>query len=185
MNQPTPLPDVRQKQAPLRARYRESAESAWIVDRADCDAADLADPVHGTVRFGTASVARLNYAVHEALGGPHDAPTPGDLLCAALASCQESSLRMVAHAYGVELTRLQVQVHAGADVRGTLGMDRQVPVGFQTMRVQVQLEAAPGTDAARLRRMLLAAERACVVLHTLRSGVAVELDTSGARTPAI
>jgi uncharacterized OsmC-like protein len=69
-----------------------------------------------------------------AVGGPHDAPTPGDMLCAALAACQDSSIRMVANLYSIELKFLQVCVEADVDVRGTLAVDENVPVVFQSMR---------------------------------------------------
>ncbi len=59
--------------------------------------------------------------VHRAVGGPHDMPTPGDLLCAALASCQDSAVRMVANRLGVEILALEVRVTAQVDVRGALG----------------------------------------------------------------
>jgi hypothetical protein len=77
--------------------------------------------------------------VHRAVGGPHDAPTPGDILCAALAACQDSTVRMVANLMGVELEFLEVEVTADADVRGALAIDMQVPVGFQSMRCDVLL----------------------------------------------
>ncbi len=167
------LVSVRERQAPLRHDYRQDAGRAWVVDRARVDAVDLHDPFHGSVRFGGRSAAQVDFGVHGALGGPHDGPVPGDLLCAALASCQESSLRMVANVFGVQLTALRIDVLAGVDVRGTLGMNPQVPVGFQWLQVDVFLRAAPGTPPQRLGQVLKAAERACVVLQTLRAGLPV------------
>ena len=167
--------DVRNRQAPLRARYRSLPDSASVVDHASITSTALHDPLHGTVRAGSTAVAEIAFAVHHAIGGLHDAPVPGDLLCAALASCQESSLRMVANVYGIVIEELSVQVHARVDVRGTLGMNRAVPVGFQSIDVQVLLRAAEGTSSARLRQCCRAAERACVVLQTLRSGIPVHL----------
>jgi uncharacterized OsmC-like protein len=175
--------DVRERQAPLRARYRALPEQAMVVDHASIVSADLGDPLHGRVRTGSSSVADIAFAVHQAIGGLHDAPVPGDLLCAALASCQESSLRMVANVYGVVLEELSVEVHAHVDVRGTLGMNPAVPVGFQAIGVHVRLRAAPGTPPARLRQCCRAAERACVVLQTLRSGVPVDLVLDGGLQP--
>lgn len=67
--------------------------------------------------------------MHRAVGGPYDAPCPGDILYAALAACQESSIRMGANLLGVELASLTVEVAAEVDIRGALGMDSQVPVG--------------------------------------------------------
>jgi hypothetical protein len=70
---------------------------------------------------------------------------------------------------------LEVDVCADVDVRGTLVVDRAVPVGFQTMRCQVTIPAAEGTDPGLLEKLLAAAEYSCVNLQTLRSGVVVEL----------
>lgn len=162
---------VRERQSALRAGYRRDPAGAWVLDHAHIAAADLHDPFHGRVRFGSAAQGEAGYSVHGALGGPHDGPVPGDLLCAALASCQESALRMVADVYGVRLTELRIDVQAAVDVRGTLGMAPGVPVGFQSLQVAVRLRAAPDTDPQRLRQVVKAAERACVVLQTLRAGV--------------
>jgi uncharacterized OsmC-like protein len=173
MSNAVQAPMVRERQAPLRSIYREEAARAWVVDHASIESRDLEDPFHGTVRFGSVSTAEAAYAVHGALGGVHDGPVPGDLLCAALASCQESSVRMVSNVFGVRLTELKVDVQAGVDVRGTLGMDPKVPVGFQWFRVDVRLRAGSGTPADRLRQVIKAAERSCVVLQTLRLAVPV------------
>ncbi len=171
----TPTTDVRARQAPLRERYRQQPAAALVVDHASIVSENLHDPLHGQVRAGSTAQADIGFAVHHAIGGLHDAPVPGDLLCAALASCQESSLRMVANVYGVQITALSVQVDAEVDVRGTLGMSPKVPVAFQALRVAVRLRFAPDTPAQRIQQVCRAAERACVVLQTLRAGVPVTL----------
>lgn len=171
---PAPV-DVRARQAALRARYREDPSAAAVVDQASASGQRLHDPLHGRVRIGGHAATDFDYAVHHALGGPHDAPVPGDLLCAALASCQESSLRMAASAYGVRLEALSVRVRGEVDLRGTLGMDARVPVAFQALHVEVCLRAAAGTPPQRLQQLCRAAERVCVVLQTLRSGVPVSM----------
>ena len=105
--------------------------------------------------------------VHRAVGGLHDAPTPGDILCAALAACQDSAVRMVANRLGVEIINLEVQVTAQVDVRGALGMDAEVPVGFQSMTCDIELQVKEGTPP-KLREVLeSAAQRCCVVQQTL------------------
>ena len=120
------------------------------------------------------ALARAHDGVHAAVGGPHDAPTPGDLLCAALAACLDSTLRMVANLLGVELESLQVTVTGDVDVRGTLVVDREVPVGFQAMRCQVALRPRAGTDPALAARLEAAAEHSYVVLQTLRRPPTIE-----------
>lgn len=171
---------VRERQAPLRQRYRGAPAEAWVTDLAETRGEDLGDPLHGRVQFGSRVTTSVAYAVHAAIGGSHDAPVPGDLLCAALASCHESSFRMVADVFGVQLDELRVSVEADVDVRGTLGLDPKVPVGFQAMRVRVQLRAAPATEPSRLRLLVNAAQRACVVLQTLRQGVPISVEVDAA-----
>lgn len=176
---------LRERQSSLRDSYRQDPTRAWVVDHASIDSVNLHDSFHGKVRFGSLSMAEVDFAVHGALGGPHDGPVPGDLLCAALASCQESSLRMVANALRVQLSELKVEVRASVDVRGTLGMDPSVPVGFQSLQVEVWLRAAAGTDPQRVKQVIKAAERSCVVLQTLRAGVPVSVSFDAGLEPDI
>jgi uncharacterized OsmC-like protein len=180
--QPASTAAVRDRQAPLRQLYRAAPAEAWVTDRAETGGEQLCDPLHGRVQFGSRVTASVAYAVHASIGGSHDAPVPGDLLCAALASCHESSFRMVADVFGVRLDELRVRVEADVDVRGTLGMDADVPVAFQAMRVSVQLRAAPGTEPSRLRLLVQAGQRACVVLQTLRRGVPVSVEVDAGAT---
>jgi uncharacterized OsmC-like protein len=112
--------------------------------------------------------------VHSALGGVHDAPTPGDILCAALAACQDSSVRMVANLLGVQLEFLEVSVSGDVDVRGTMMIDRTVPIGFQAMRCNVQMRVKAGTDPRLVGKLKAAAEQSCVVLQTLRAPPRIE-----------
>ena len=142
---------VNEVQTPLRAQYKSSPEAALVTDHARTTGGDPRDPFHATVEPMTGCGARVPVGVHRAVGGPHDAPTPGDILCAALASCQDSAVRMVANLLGVELDFLEVEVTADLDVRGTMAMDRQVPVGFQAMRCDVRLRAKEGTSSEVLK----------------------------------
>lgn len=176
-------PDVRALQAPLRLAYANAPSQAAVIDLAWTEGADNANPMSGRVHFGSHAASSVEYGVHRAIGGTHVAPVPGDLLCAALASCQESSLRMVANVLGVRLLKLRVDVRATVDVRGTLGMNAQIPVGFQYMQVNVSLQPAPDTHPLRVSQMIRAAERACVVLQTLRAGVPVTTEVGLSQTP--
>jgi uncharacterized OsmC-like protein len=110
----------------------------------------------------------------ERVGGLHDAPNPGELLCGALAACADGTVRMIANRLGIELERLEVAVNGELDVRGALAVNPNVRVGFDRLRLDVRLRAAPSTPGARLRQLANAADRLCVVLDTLRAGVAVE-----------
>jgi len=171
---------ARARQDPLRARYKEVAQDAWITDRARTVDGVKTDPFHGCVVPGSRDYGVVwPFGIHAAVGGDHDGPNPGDLLCAALASCLDSTIRIIADRLGITLTSLEVDVTANVDVRGTLVVDRQVPVGFQTMRCRVDCRAAPDTDAKLVQKLLEAAEQSCVNLQTLRAGVAVETSFHG------
>jgi len=167
---------VLERQAPLRAQYKEAPETAWITDCAKTTGDNLADPYHGKLLPGEGHNVKWGFGVHQAVGGLHDAPVPGDILCAALAACQESAIRMVANILDIDLTSLDVEVTADIDVRGTMAVEREVPVGFQSMRCQVNLKTAEGTDPKLVKKLVKGAEHCCVVLQTLRSGVAVETE---------
>lgn len=167
--------NVRDAQAPLRALYKTDPRAALVVDHGRTSGADARDPYHSSVEPLPGCGALVPISVHKALGGPHDAPTPGDLLCAALAACQDSSIRMVANLLGVELEFLEVNVAGDVDVRGTMMIDRNVPVGFLEMRCNVQMRAALGTDSRLLDKLKAAAEQSCVVLQTLRAPPRVDV----------
>ena len=159
---------VQDAQEPLRKAYKETPTLAMVTDHARTCGAVPADPFHSTVEPMDGCGVAVPVGVHRAVGGRHDAPTPGDLLCAALAACQDSAVRMVANRLGVEILALEVRVSAQVDVRGTLGMDANVPVGFQSMTCEVNLTVADGTPDKLLNSLQIAAERCCVVQQTLR-----------------
>lgn len=168
-------PSVRERQDPLRKRYKESNEPAWITDRGRAVGGVRTDPFHAHAVPGSQDYGvTWPIGIHSAVGGDHDGPNPGDLLCAALATCLDTTIRIIAERLGVGLLDLEVDVTGEIDVRGTLQVDRAVPVGFQRMRCAVSLHAAEGTDPVVVRRLVAAAEQCCVNLQTLRAGVPVE-----------
>lgn len=169
---------VRQRQDPLRERYRIAANEAWIRDHAHTVYDHAHDPFHGLVAPGEEREARWRFGIHRAVGGEHDLPNPGDMLCAALASCLDTTLRMIADRLNIRIESLEVAATAHVDVRGTLVVDRAVPVGFQRTECRVHLRPASGVDPAKLQKLIAAAEHSCVVLQTLRNGVAVETQFS-------
>lgn len=116
------------------------------------------------------------FGVHRAVGAFHDAPVPGDILCAALATCLDSTIRLIADRLGVAREGLEVEVTADVDVRGTLVVRRDVPVGIRSMRCHVDIQPAEDTDPKLVKKLLRGAEYSCVDLHTLRNGVPVEAD---------
>ncbi len=158
---------VQDAQAPLRVLYKQRPVLAMVTDHARTCGTDPSDPFHSTVEPMDECGVSVPIGVHRAVGGLHDAPTPGDLLCAALAACQDSAIRMVANRLAIELLALEVRVTAQVDVRGALGMEAEVPVGFQSMTCDIYMKAKDGTSPKLLESLHAAAQRCCVVQQTL------------------
>ncbi|MBW2190128.1 MAG: OsmC family peroxiredoxin [Deltaproteobacteria bacterium] len=158
--------------------YRKHPECAMIQDGARTVQTRYApgDPLHSEVELGLGYGMKVPVGVHRALGGLHDFPNPGDILCSALAACADSTLRQIAGQLDVEITKLTITVAGDVDLRGTLCVSRETPVGFQQMNVRVDLELAPGTMPKLEAKLLAAAEHCCVVLQTLRNGVPVTVE---------
>jgi uncharacterized OsmC-like protein len=172
------------RQAPLRVAYAKDPQQALTHKSARTSANRVAacDPFHGEVEIGDGYDATLHFGLDRHVGGLNDAPNPGDLLCAALAACQDGAIRMVANLLGVELTTLEVEVSGELDVRGCLGVDAGVRVGFEALDCRVRLAAAEGTDPRRVDLLIDAAERCCVNLDSLRGGL--EVVTNAQATPS-
>ena len=135
---------VKQRQDPLRKQYRTAPDEARITDSAKTVMNGAEDPFHAAVVAGQEHDALWQVGIHRAVGGYHDLPNPGDILCAALASCFHSTLRMIADRLEIPIASLEVNTQADVDVRGTLLVDRSVPVGFQKIRCSVHVD--PGAN---------------------------------------
>src|SRR5207302_427401 len=109
-----------------------------------------------------------------AAGGVGDVPCSADLLLGALVACQEVTLRMVAAAMGIELQSVHIEASGTMDFRGTLGMSKDVRVGLTHIRCSTHVVVRDDGRPDRAARLLENAERYCVVLDTLRSGVPVQ-----------
>jgi uncharacterized OsmC-like protein len=166
--------NLRELQAPIKARYQDSPSDAKIELRVKSRGSDLSDPLHCAISPSAAPAVTWASGAHPGVGGVGDVPCSGDLLLGALAACQEITVRMVAAAMGIELEALEVEAIGELDLRGTLGMDRSVPVGFSSIRCESRVTVKDDGRPERAKRLLENAERYCVVLNTLRTGVAVE-----------
>lgn len=167
---------MRQRQRPLVRLYRQEPAAARIFDGA-CTVSGTNqqhDPVHGELSIGTSQPLRAPLSIHSAVGGDHDGPNPGDYLSAALVGCFNSTFRIVADRFGVELEELSVACKAEVDVRGTLCVSPDVPVAFQRMQLSVTARAA--TSPEMMQMLLATAEHCCVVYQTLRPGVRIDVD---------
>src|SRR5918911_2179001 len=166
--------DLRELQAPLKATYQEDPERAKITLRVKSRPSDLGDPLHCAIAPEAAPDVAWQSGAHPGVGGAGDVPCSGDLLLGALAACQEVTLRMVAAAMGIQIESLEVEAIGDLDLRGTLGMDREASVGFTRIRCESRVTIKDDGRPDRARRLLENAERYCVVLNTLRSGVPVQ-----------
>jgi uncharacterized OsmC-like protein len=166
--------DIRATQAPLRERYRDEPATAIQHLQVRGGGSDLADPIH--CESGPVQLPDVVWrsGAHAAVGGDGEAPCSGDLLLGALAACQEITLRMVAANMGIEISELRIDVEADWDARGTLAMGRESPVGIRGIRCRTRVTLAGDATGDRAERLLRSAERYCVVLDTLRTGVDVD-----------
>ncbi len=151
---------LRDAQAPLKQRYREDPDSALVT--LEADGSLDGDGIACSVQTGRAMVEA---GLHPATGGDGLSACSGDLLLEALVACAGVTLRAVATALDVPVRSGQVHAEGDIDFRGTLGVDRDAPVGFRTIRLTFHLE----TDApqATLDKLLELTERYCVVYQTL------------------
>ena len=166
--------NLRELQAPIKTRYQEQPDAARITLRVKSAASDLSDPLHCAVAPEAVSDVTWKSGAHPGVGGVGDVPCSGDLLLGALAACQEVTLRMVAAAMGIEIQSLEVEAIGELDLRGTLGMDRETPVGFSSIRCESRVSVKDDGRPERAKRLLENAERYCVVLNTLRNGLPIE-----------
>lgn len=173
---------LRDDQRALRKRYRADApEEARVTDSATSAAKAGDSPMWGAVQVGNSGFGvTVPVGVHRAVGGRHDLPVPGDILCAALVACVDTTIRIISNNLGVPLESLAVEVQADCDVRGTLLVDPSVRVGFEAMRVSVKVVGGPGVSSGQVEELLQLAERCCVVFQTLKHGVdvAFQLDVA-------
>jgi uncharacterized OsmC-like protein len=167
---------VAERQAPLRRAYLEDPESALSTKWAATGADDGTDTFHSVVEIGQGYGVSQRLGIDSKVGGDHDLPNPADLLCAALAACEDSAVRMIADLLGIRILDLRVEVTGDVDVRGALAIDRSVKVGFRSMDCRVYLRVPQDTESPRLAALRKQAEASCVNLDTLRSGVPITVD---------
>jgi uncharacterized OsmC-like protein len=173
---PASTVNLRELQAPIKARYLDHPEEALIECTARSLVSDLADPLHCEVGVDSDRAMVYRSGAHPGVGGAGDAPCSGDLLMAALLACQETTVRMVAAAMGIDLEELVITATARADLRGTLAMSKEAPVGMTGVDCQVRVKVRDDGRGERAQRLLENAEKYCIVLNTLRNGVDVRTD---------
>ena len=157
---------LRELQAPLKERYKKEPNAAVITLKAR---GSLDEGISCKVETGRAiAVAGL----HPATGGSGHELCSGDMLLEALVACAGVTMRAVSTAYGIDIKSGSVEAEGDLDFRGTLGVDKEAPVGFRSIRLTFNLD----TDASKenLDKLLATTERYCVVLQTIKKGVQAE-----------
>ena len=151
--------ELRSIQAPLKDRYRQTPDAALVTLKAQ---GRLGEGVSCKIETGKALVVA---GLHPATGGSGLGACSGDMLLEALVACAGVTLNAVATALGIELRDATLQAEGDLDFRGTLGVAKDAPVGFQDIRLKFTLD----TDASeeQLATLLRLTERYCVVYQTL------------------
>jgi uncharacterized OsmC-like protein len=153
--------DIRSLQKPLKEQYRNDPTSSRITLRAKGSQTDA--PVSCSVDLGRAI---YNAEAHKGVGGAGAGACSGDLLLGALAACAQITCQMVAAAMGIPTERIEVTVEGDMDLSGTLGISKEVQVGFESIRLHFDV-AAPGATPEQLRGLREKTEQYCVVMQTL------------------
>ena len=161
------IDDLRAAQAPLKERYRSEPEAALITLKAE---GRIGERVTCSIQTGRRLVEA---GLHPATGGTGAFACSGDMLLEALAACAGVTMAAVATAIGVNLRGGTVRAEGDLDFRGTLGVSKDAPVGFQRIRLEFLLDTeASAEQLATLRRLT---ERYCVVYQTLRQPPPIEV----------
>ena len=153
--------DLRSIQKPLKEQYRSDPAASRITLAAK--SAQTRTPIACSVDIGRAV---YEAQAHSGVGGEGSGACSGDLLLGALAACAQITCQMVATAMGIATERIEVVVEGELDLRGTLGIAKEVPVGFSSIRLRFEI-VAPQATAEQLRGLQEKTEQYCVVMQTL------------------
>ncbi|HEY4419671.1 MAG TPA: OsmC family protein [Pseudonocardia sp.] len=167
---------LKQMQAPLKAQYRDDPTAALITLKAEGEL----DGTGVACRVRTAT-ALAEAGLHPATGGDGSQLCSGDMLLEALVACAGVTLRAVATNMGLDVSGT-VHAEGDLDFRGTLGVDKEAPVGFRDIRLTFDLDT--GADADQVATLIKLTERYCVVLQTLVSSPATSVHVNTAGTAA-
>jgi len=159
--------ELKSSQAPIKQRYRDEPKTASITLRAK---GKIGEGVTCNVQTGKGLVEA---GLHPATGGTGLSACSGDMLLESLVACAGVTLRAVATALDIPLRDATVQAEGDLDFRGTLAVSKEVPVGFQQIRLRFDLD----TDATeeQLATLLRLTERYCVVYQTLNQPPKIDI----------
>ena len=160
--------ELRAMQAPIKDRYKSDPRAAFITLKAkgSLDAPGIACKLETGRALAVAGL-------HPATGGSGMELCSGDMLLEALVACAGVTLKAVATALDISLRSGSISAEGDLDFRGTLGVAKDVPVGFAQIRLRFDLDTDAGQD--KLNQLLKLTERYCVVYQTIKSGPAVDV----------
>lgn len=162
--------DLRSMQKPLKEKYSSEPHAAQITLKAR--GSQTGTPIACSVDIGRAI---YQAEAHSGVGGAGTAACSGDLLLGALAACAQITCQMVATAMGIPFKQIEVEVKGELDLRGTLGLSKDVPVGFETIHLHFDIDA-PEAPAEQLDRLREKTEQYCVVMQTLTHPPLIQVD---------
>lgn len=160
--------ELRALQAPLKARYKEDPRSAVVTMRA-----------RGSVKQATVSCVLesgkpgVAAGLHPASGGDGSFACSGDMLLEAIVGCAGTTLAAVATAMSIELEQATITAEGEIDFRGTLGVAKDAPVGFTSVRLEFEVRSSAPPD--KVKKLVELTERYCVVLQTLAKPPSIEV----------
>jgi uncharacterized OsmC-like protein len=153
--------DIKSVQKPLKEQYRADPNASQITLKAKGGQTET--PIACSVAIGHAVYAAQ---AHTGVGGAGTAACSGDMLLGALSACAQITCQMVAAAMGIPTERMEVTVEGDLDLRGTLGIAKDVSVGFQNLRIRFDI-VAPQATPEQLKALREKTEQYCVVMQTL------------------
>lgn len=153
--------ELKDLQAPIKARYRDTPDAAVITLKAE---GSIGEGVTCSVQT---SRALVEAGLHPATGGSGAHACSGDMLLEALVACAGVTLNAVATALELPVKDARIRAEGDLDFKGTLGVDRATPVGFKDIRMSFEIEG--DLTAEQLGTLLKLTERYCVVYQTLKS----------------
>src|SRR5207248_6301983 len=161
--------EIRSLQAPLKEQYRQRPDTALVTLRAE---GRIGEGITCKVETGKALVEA---GLHPATGGDGSSACSGDMLLEALVGCAGVTLNAVATALGIQLRDAKVRAEGDLDFRGTLGVSKDVPVGFERIRLRFDLDT--DATAEQVATLIRLTERYCVVYQTLSRPAKIDVES--------
>ncbi len=168
--------ELKETQAPIKAKYRDDPEAAVVTLEAE---GRMGQGVTCKVDTGRAPVEA---GLHPATGGSGVHACSGDMLLEALVACAGVTLNAVATALELPLRDAKVRAEGDLDFRGTLGVDKEAPVGFRAIRLTVDLDGDLSEE--QIETLMKLTERYCVVYQTLKAGPPIAVTAARSRPAA-